>query len=684
MSNNSNQNTSSISGSIRPLSDMQSSASLLEASGAAARGGSGGVAANGTTSSSSHGNRGGCSISSNSLDPEIRGDPRMNRAVEAKLRNPGISLSDALKAGGFKYPPKATASVLDEENVTLGQRKNQLNRRLRQARLNQNSKAAGGGPSETGASIHNTVVPAQSVGSTGVGAASGLGQGGFSFATSSNMGDAKRQKLGGPLSAISTPSNNSGGSHTRGAQQQQQQQVGSSAGDGSSSSMLSLQLQSLLSGMPPPATSSQQGTTSGTSHPLSEQLMHMRSLQELPQPHLLDGEQQQLQPQQSQTQLLQQLLQQQAQRQQQPQQQQQTHQDSTTLQQLQQQFQSQQQGQQQPPTEQAASALAGLLSPQVSGLLIQQMMNNSSAVNMNNNDNNNTTNSAPTISSASVGASGYDYLQPLAEQLQAAVMAAQQQQQQQPSFQAQGSSSINNLYNNTGTIVSASSHGNPNSAVHSSNNNSSNSSGNNNNNSNIISNNIINNVLANSSNLHHHQDNNSSPDSNNEDDDEDERLDLGLEIFGRELRRLYQQAMLQAGYPAAQTQEDSPTFRNFAFCAWRRESRHLQHMLRTDMNMNMNLDNPHHSMTTNGNGGATATAMGAAGLREAQVLAPPLPSSVPSLLGNSSVGGVGSDGTSTMLTASQFELYATQLLNNSNMSGGGNNGYNGSGGAGIN
>ena len=69
------------------------------------------------------------------VDPEIRGDPRMSLAVEAKLNNPQLSLSDALKIGGFAYPPGATASVLDHENVTLGQRKNQLNRRLRRARL---------------------------------------------------------------------------------------------------------------------------------------------------------------------------------------------------------------------------------------------------------------------------------------------------------------------------------------------------------------------------------------------------------------------------------------------------------------------------------------------------------------------------------------------------------------------
>lgn len=87
------------------------------------------------------------------VDPEVRGDPRMNRAVQAKLKNPHVSLSDALRIGGFGYPPRATASAVDCENVTLGQRKNQLNRRLRQARLNQAAayeRAAAQGMSDAG------------------------------------------------------------------------------------------------------------------------------------------------------------------------------------------------------------------------------------------------------------------------------------------------------------------------------------------------------------------------------------------------------------------------------------------------------------------------------------------------------------------------------------------------------
>lgn len=68
-------------------------------------------------------------------------DPRMDKAVAAKLKNPELSLLDALNIGGFKFPDAnkpgmAAAAVLDEENVSLAQRKNQLLRRLRNNRKN--------------------------------------------------------------------------------------------------------------------------------------------------------------------------------------------------------------------------------------------------------------------------------------------------------------------------------------------------------------------------------------------------------------------------------------------------------------------------------------------------------------------------------------------------------------------
>ena len=63
----------------------------------------------------------------------------MHRAVAARLSNPDLSLFEALRLGGFDYPSNDDASVMDSEHVTLGQRKNQLSRRLRLARKNPSS-----------------------------------------------------------------------------------------------------------------------------------------------------------------------------------------------------------------------------------------------------------------------------------------------------------------------------------------------------------------------------------------------------------------------------------------------------------------------------------------------------------------------------------------------------------------
>ena len=64
----------------------------------------------------------------------------MHRAVAARLANPDLTLFEALRMGGFEYPTNDDASVMDAEKVTLGQRKNQLSRRLRLARKQTNSK----------------------------------------------------------------------------------------------------------------------------------------------------------------------------------------------------------------------------------------------------------------------------------------------------------------------------------------------------------------------------------------------------------------------------------------------------------------------------------------------------------------------------------------------------------------
>ncbi len=66
-----------------------------------------------------------------------KGDPRMHRALKARIDNPKLSLLDALKQGGFEFHWNGGTSY-DSDNVQLGQRKNQLSRRLRLYKQNQN------------------------------------------------------------------------------------------------------------------------------------------------------------------------------------------------------------------------------------------------------------------------------------------------------------------------------------------------------------------------------------------------------------------------------------------------------------------------------------------------------------------------------------------------------------------
>jgi hypothetical protein len=95
------------------------------------------------SSSSSNNNNpsGNQSIGSNNASMKMgrKGDPRMHRAVAARLSNPKISLFEALQVGGFEYPNDEDSNAVDSENITLGQRKNQLSRRVRLARQHQGS-----------------------------------------------------------------------------------------------------------------------------------------------------------------------------------------------------------------------------------------------------------------------------------------------------------------------------------------------------------------------------------------------------------------------------------------------------------------------------------------------------------------------------------------------------------------
>ena len=71
--------------------------------------------------------------------PGRTGDPRMHKAVNAKLGDPNMSLVSALLVGGFVFPELnrsgvELSSVKDTDGVTVRQRRNQLLRRLRFAR----------------------------------------------------------------------------------------------------------------------------------------------------------------------------------------------------------------------------------------------------------------------------------------------------------------------------------------------------------------------------------------------------------------------------------------------------------------------------------------------------------------------------------------------------------------------
>jgi hypothetical protein len=66
-----------------------------------------------------------------------KGDPRMHQAVAARMGDPNMTLFEALKAGGFTYPDDNNPNDVDNEEITLAQRKNQLSRRLRIARRQQ-------------------------------------------------------------------------------------------------------------------------------------------------------------------------------------------------------------------------------------------------------------------------------------------------------------------------------------------------------------------------------------------------------------------------------------------------------------------------------------------------------------------------------------------------------------------
>merc|ERR1712071_237474 len=73
------------------------------------------------------------------LHPGRHGDPRMRRAVQARVDNPAMSLLAALVTGGFVFPDLENSNlkmseVKDTEGVSVYQRRNQLIRRIRLAK----------------------------------------------------------------------------------------------------------------------------------------------------------------------------------------------------------------------------------------------------------------------------------------------------------------------------------------------------------------------------------------------------------------------------------------------------------------------------------------------------------------------------------------------------------------------
>lgn len=72
-----------------------------------------------------------------------KGDPRMLKALHARLNDPKLSLLDALKIGGFEFHWENEVSY-DSDHVQLSQRKNQLSRRLRLYKQSQQKNQEGG------------------------------------------------------------------------------------------------------------------------------------------------------------------------------------------------------------------------------------------------------------------------------------------------------------------------------------------------------------------------------------------------------------------------------------------------------------------------------------------------------------------------------------------------------------
>jgi len=84
-------------------------------------------------------------------------DPRMDRAVEAKQQDPTLTSEDALRIGGYEFPEigkreigKSEKDIMDSDNVSIKQRKNNLLRRLRQKKQSEEKKRQSSGSGVAG------------------------------------------------------------------------------------------------------------------------------------------------------------------------------------------------------------------------------------------------------------------------------------------------------------------------------------------------------------------------------------------------------------------------------------------------------------------------------------------------------------------------------------------------------
>ena len=81
-----------------------------------------------------------------------RGDPRMQRALQIKLANLDIDVTLALIWGGYRYDLRDNDKAVDEDGITLGQRHNQLTRRLRYERRKADGSSVSNRPKREAAS----------------------------------------------------------------------------------------------------------------------------------------------------------------------------------------------------------------------------------------------------------------------------------------------------------------------------------------------------------------------------------------------------------------------------------------------------------------------------------------------------------------------------------------------------